>query len=246
MRSITEIAEKSGTILLLPLHLEKNRLEMSIHDDCRDMAIEDPDKRSPREKEIEKLIVALSEAQSQKSRTAAAKALCEIGGIAITRLISTLNQARWEVRSSAVLTLAKAGQPATQAFQAALQDEDWFVRATAAKSLGQVKDPQAIKNLVNVLGDREWFVRKRAAEALSKIGEPAIEPLIDALKDRNGLVRERAAEVLGEIGNEKSVRPLLETFHDEELYVRARAVLAFEKVKTRSVKRGLPSGRKKQ
>jgi HEAT repeat protein len=81
---------------------------------------------------------------------------------------------------------------------------------------------------------------------LSKIGEPAIEPLIDALKDRNGLVRERAAEVLGEIGNEKSVRPLLETFHDEELYVRARAVLAFEKVKTRSVKRGLPSGRKKQ
>jgi HEAT repeat protein len=181
------------------------------------------------------------------------------------------------VRSSAVLALAKVGQPATQAFQAALQDEDWFVRATAAKSLGQVKDPQAIKNLVNVLGDREWFVRKRAAEALSKIGEPAIEPLIDALKDRNGLVRERAAEalskigepaieplidalkdrnglvreraaeVLGEIGNEKSVRPLLETFHDEELYVSARAVLAFEKVKTRSVKRGLPSGtRKKQ
>jgi len=190
---------------------------MSIHDDFRDMASENPDKQSPREKEIEKLIVALSEAQSQKSRTTAAKALCEIGGIAITRLISMLSQARWEVRSSAVLALAKVGQPATQAFQAALQDEDWFVRATAAKSLGQVKDPQTIKDLVNILGDSEWFVR------------------------------ERAAEVLGEIGNEKSVGPLLETFHDEELYVRARAVLAFEKVETRSIKRGLQSGiRKKQ
>ena len=220
---------------------------MSIHDDFRDMASENPDKQSPREKEIEKLIVALSEAQSQKSRITAAKALCEIGGIAITRLISMLSHARWEVRSSAVLALAKVGQPATQAFQAALQDEDWFVRATAAKSLGQVKDPQTIKDLVNILGDSEWFVRERAAEALSKIGEPAIEPLIDALKDRNGLVRERAAEVLGEIGNEKSVGPLLETFHDEELYVRARAVLAFEKVETRSIKRGLQSGiRKKQ
>ncbi len=220
---------------------------MSIHDDFRDMASENLDKQSPREKEIEKLIVALSEAQSQKSRITAAKALCEIGGIAITRLISMLSQARWEVRSSAVLALAKVGKPATQAFQAALQDEDWFVRATAAKSLGQVKDPRTIKNLVNILGDREWFVRERAAEALSKIGEPAIEPLIDALKDRNGLVRERAAEVLGEIGNEKSVGPLLETFHDEELYVRARAVLAFEKVETRSIKRGLQSGiRKKQ
>ncbi|MGZ8888142.1 MAG: HEAT repeat domain-containing protein [Halobacteriota archaeon] len=220
---------------------------MSIHDDFRDIASENPDKQSPREKEIEKLIVALSEAQSQQSRTTAAKALCEIGGIAITRLISMLSHARWEVRSSAVLALAKVGQPATQAFQAALQDEDWFARATAAKSLGQVKDPQTIKDLVNILGDSEWFVRERAAEALSKIGEPAIEPLIDALKDRNGLVRERAAEVLGEIGNEKSVGPLLETFHDEELYVRARAVLAFEKVETRSIKRGLQSGiRKKQ
>ena len=219
---------------------------MSIHDDFRDMASENPDKQSPREKEIEKLIAALSEAQSQKSRTTAAKALCEIRGIAITRLISMLSHARWEVRSSAVLALAKVGQPATQAFQATLQDEDWFVRATAAKSLGQVKDPQTIKDLVNILGDSEWFVRERAAEALSKIGEPAIEPLIDALKDRNGLVRERAAEVLGEIGNEKTVGPLLKTFHDEELYVRARAVLAFEKVETRSIKRGLQSGIRKK
>ncbi len=134
-------------------------------------------------------------------------------------------------------------------------------RATAAKSLGKVKDPRFVKNLINILGDRDWFVRERAAEALSKIGEPAIEPLINALQDQNGLVRERAAEalskigepaieplinalqdqnglvreraawVLGEIGNEKSERPLLETFHDKELYVRARAVLAFEKVK---------------
>ena len=217
---------------------------MSINGDFSDEDSGDPSKLSPREKETERLIVALSEAQSQKSRIATAKALCEIGGLAITRLISALSQARWEVRSSAILALAKTGKPATQAFQAALQDEDWYVRATAAKSLGQVKDPQAIKDLVNVLGDREWFVRIRAADALSKIGEPAIDPLIDALKDRNGLVRERAAEVLGEIGNEKSARPLLVTIHDEELYVRARAVLAFEKVKIRSEKRGSSLGRK--
>jgi HEAT repeat protein len=202
------------------------------------MACEDPDRQLPIEKDIEKLIVALSEDQSQKSRIATAKAICEIGDIAITRLISSLSQARWEVRSRAVLALAKVGQPATQVFQAALQDEDWFVRAIAAKSLGQIKDPQTVKDLVNVLDDKEWFVRERAAEALSKIGEPAIVPLIDALKDQNGLVRERAAEVLGEIGNETSVKPLLETFHDEELYVRARAVLAFEKVKTRNARRG--------
>ena len=203
---------------------------MSIHYDLKDIANEAPEKQS-KEEEIEKLIAALSEAQNQKSRIAAAKALCEIGSIAITRLISMLSQAGWEVRSSAFLALAEVGKPATYAFQAALHDDDWFVRATAAKSLGKVKDPRFVKNLINVLGDRDWFVRERAAEALSKIGEPAIEPLINALQDQNGLVRERAAWVLGEIGNEKSERPLLETFHDKELYVRARAVLAFEKVK---------------
>ena len=89
-------------------------------------------------------------------------------------------------------------------------------------------------------------MRERAAEALSKIGEPAVESLIVALKDRNGLVRERAAEVLGKIGNAKSVKPLLEAFHDEELYVRARAVLAYERVKTRSVEIVSPLERRKQ
>jgi len=150
------------------------------------------------------------------------------------------------VRSSTILALARVGQPATQAFQAALRDQDWFVRAAAANSLGQVKDPRAVKSLINILNDKEWFVRERAAEALSKIGEPAVESLIVALKDRNGLVRERAAEVLGKIGNAKSMRPLLEAFHDEELYVRARAVLAYERVKTRSVEIVSPLGPRKQ
>jgi HEAT repeat protein len=103
--------------------------------------------------------------------------------------------------------------------------------------LSKIGEP-AIVPLIDALKDQNGLVRECAAEALSKIGEPAIVPLIDALKDQNGLVRECAAEVLGEIGNEKSVKPLLESFHDEELYVRARAVLAFEKVKTRIARGG--------
>jgi HEAT repeat protein len=225
---------------------KKIRLDMPFHDNFRNAEGDDATQQSSAEKEIEKLMATLSGAQNQKTKIAAAKALCKIGGPAITRLISTLSQERWEVRSSAILALAKVGQPATQAFQAALEDQDWFVRAAAAKSLGQVKDPRAVKSLISILNDKEWFVRERAAEALSKIGEPAVEPLIVALKDRNGLVRERAAEVLGKIGNAKSMKPLLEAFHDEELYVRARAVLAFERVKTRSPKSASPSGPRKQ
>jgi HEAT repeat protein len=167
------------------------------------------------------------------------------------------------VRSNVILALEKIGQPATHVFQEATTDQDWFVRATAVKALGQIKDPRAVKSLIRVLSDKDWFVRERAAEALSKIGEPAIDPLIAALKDRNGLVRERAAEalskigepaidpliaalkdrnglvreraaeVLGKVGDATSIKPLMEAFHDDELYVRAKAVLAFETVKRR-------------
>jgi HEAT repeat protein len=113
-----------------------------------------------------------------------------------------------------------------------LSDKDWFVRERAAEALSKIGEP-AIDPLIAALKDRNGLVRERAAEALSKIGEPAIDPLIAALKDRNGLVRERAAEVLGKVGDATSIKPLIEAFHDDELYVRAKAVLAFERVKRR-------------
>ena len=188
---------------------------------------------SPTEEEIEQLIATLSEVQNPKTRMRAAEALGKIGEPAIKPLSSALTEERWEVRSNAILALEKIGQPATHVFQEAMTDRDWFVRATAVKALGQIKDPRAVKGLISVLNDKDWFVRERAAEALSKIGEPAIDPLISALKEQNGLVRERAAEVLGKIGDATSIKPLMETFHDEELYVRAKAVLAFERVRRR-------------
>ncbi|HYC20259.1 MAG TPA: HEAT repeat domain-containing protein [Candidatus Bathyarchaeia archaeon] len=190
---------------------------------------------SPTEAEIEQLMAILSEAQNPRTKMRAAEALGKIGEPAIKPLASALTEERWEVRSNVILALEKIGQPATHVFQEAMTDQDWFVRATAVKALGQIKDPRAVKILVNILSDKDWFVRERAAEALSKIGEPAIDPLIAALKDRNGLVRERAAEVLGKVGDETSIKPLMEAFHDDELYVRAKAVLAFERVNKRIV-----------
>lgn len=206
---------------------------MSSHSKRKNAGIKKAKNLSPTEGEIEQLMAMLSEVQNPQTRMRAAEALSKIGEPAIKPLASALTEERWEVRSNVILALEKIGRPATHVFQEAMIDKDWFVRATAVKALGQIKDPRAVKSLINVLGDKDWFVRERAAEALSKIGEPAIDPLIAALKDRNGLVRERAAEVLGKVGDETSTKPLMEAFHDDELYVRAKAVLAFEKVKRR-------------
>jgi HEAT repeat protein len=184
--------------------------------------------------EIDTLIDTLLEAQNQESeRDTTGSATIRT---AVTRISAALRRERWEVRSGVILALEKLGTPALTAIQAALTDHDWFVRATAANALGQIKDAKAVEGLINILSDEEWFVRERAAEALSKIGEPAVEPLIDALKNGNGLVRERAAEILGKIGSIKSLIPLQEAFNDKELYVRARAVLAFELIKAKNAK----------
>ena len=185
------------------------------------------------EEEIQQLMAMLAEARNPKTMMMAVEALGKIGQPAVKPLSSALTEERWEVRSNVILALERIGQPATQIFQKAITDQDWFVRATAVKALGQIKDPRTVESLISVLNDKEWFVRERAAEALSKIGEPAIDPLISALKDQNGLVRERAAEVLGKIGDATSITPLIEAFHDDELYVRAKAVLAFERVRRR-------------
>jgi HEAT repeat protein len=214
--------------------------------------------------EIDTLIDTLLEAQKEESERDTAGS--DTIRAAVTRISAALRRERWEVRSGAISALEKLGTPALTAIQAALTDHDWFVRATAANALGQIKDAKAVEGLINILSDEEWFVRERAAEALSKIGEPAVEPLIDALKDGNGLVRERAAEalskigepaveplidalkdgnglvreraadILGKIGSTKSLIPLQEAFNDKELYVRARAVLAFELVKAKNAK----------
>ncbi len=108
------------------LHRTKKKLfEMSIHYDLKDIANEATEKQS-KEEEIEKLIAALSEAQKPKIKDSCSKGTLRDWSIAITRLISMLSQAGWEVRSSAFLALAEVGKPATHAFQAALHDNDWF------------------------------------------------------------------------------------------------------------------------
>ncbi len=82
----------------------------------------------------------------------------------------------------------------------ALKDEDQKVRENAAKTLGLIKDPQAVEPLIDTLQDSEIFVRQSAAVALGEMKDfRAIGPLILALKDDIYVVRYSASEALKEI-----------------------------------------------
>ena len=88
----------------------------------------------------------------------------------------------------------------------ALENDSPFIRAVAAKGIGQIEPPvrTAVPALVDLLADKDEGVRQEAADALGSVGTPAAaEQLIRSLtEDEDALVRSHAAEALGKLGCE--------------------------------------------
>ncbi|MFQ5793914.1 MAG: M56 family metallopeptidase, partial [Candidatus Bipolaricaulia bacterium] len=84
-------------------------------------------------------------------------------------------------------------------FIEALQDEDWRVRLSAARTLREMgpKAKDAVPALIEALGDARAPVRSLAVTALRAIGSDAVPALVEALQDKE--VREFAVEALGRI-----------------------------------------------
>ena len=69
----------------------------------------------------------------------------------------------------------------------ALEDDDWSVRKTSAKSLGEMESKDAVEPLIEALKDEDWGVRTAVAKALGDIGdERAIDPLKKARRAAKG------------------------------------------------------------
>ena len=96
---------------------------------------------------------------------------------------------------------------------AALNHNDWTIRAAAVQVLG--KQHTAIKPLLNALHDENVSVRATATRALGMQGKQApVEPLVEALQDPEWRVRTAAAQALGRLKNRTPVEPLLPVLHD--------------------------------
>ncbi|HSY50172.1 MAG TPA: PilT/PilU family type 4a pilus ATPase [Thermoanaerobaculia bacterium] len=57
-----------------------------------------------------------------------------------------------------------------------LRDPDWWIRLSAADTLGRMKDPRAVEPLVAALGDAE--IKRAAIESLGRIGDPRALPAL--------------------------------------------------------------------
>jgi HEAT repeat protein len=107
-----------------------------------------------------------------------------------------------EARAAAVVALANLEDPAAaQSLLALLVDKDAFIRREAARGLGRLRTPAAVRPLAARLeGDEEAEVRRQAARALGEIGDRAARPaLASAAHDADPYVADEAIAALARL-----------------------------------------------
>jgi HEAT repeat protein len=136
-----------------------------------------------------------------------------------------------DVRATALNAMvALRADDAADLARAGLEDEDGFVRATAAKLLGDLDSaPDAARLVALLRADSDPVVRLRAAEALARIGgETAVAGLAEGLSDPMEDVRLAATRGLRELdpgfAKPELARLLLEDPHYEIRVQAARAL----------------------
>lgn len=147
-------------------------------------------------------------------------------------LLRDLDSPDPQVRCLAADALSRVGEEhrprAGAALRALLHDEHSQIRYTAALSLGELGDDEALEALIEqVEGDGNPMARQAAVIALGLIGDARAAPyLIKALKSDNPDVRFQSVTSLMQVSPEQAKKPLRRALKDEDPEVRAGAVAA--------------------
>ncbi len=148
------------------------------------------------------LIAALKD-KGEYVRLSAARALGQVGDPkAVAPLAAVLKDEHldWRLRAWALHALQSIGASAVDPLIEALKNADAFLKAKAAKALGEIGDPKAIKPLAESLRHPDGLVYLNSIDALAAIDDPkATAALIEfcadcALYSRDTLARALAAK----------------------------------------------------
>ncbi|MEZ4455457.1 MAG: HEAT repeat domain-containing protein [Gemmatimonadales bacterium] len=172
------------------------------------------------------LLAAVADADDEV-RASVVGALGELEDLRATdALLSRSRDASVEVRRRAVQGLAQFDDETAKAewFRPWLGDEDAEVRATAARSLGDVRDRSSLGGLMKLVDDPSTDVREAAIGALGDIRDPAALPAIQrAIGDRDAEVRQRALHAMSDFELTSLPAGVLQAFKDRDADVRSAA-----------------------
>jgi hypothetical protein len=105
------------------------------------------------------------------------------------------------VRKAAVQSLGRiGGDVAGEVALRLLRDAVPFVRAHAARALGELECVDAAVAIAELLGDPDWWVRTAAKQSLETLGTEVWPVLVRCLEHPDKFVRNSAAEVFQNLG----------------------------------------------
>jgi hypothetical protein len=141
---------------------------------------------------------------------------------ALSVLIDMLNDVDPNVREGAARTLGEFGPSAATSVPSLIglvNDPDTSVKYAVITALGNIRDPQAVPVLLNLLQIDDDYLKQIAIEALGKMKEdaaPAVPELAKAVKDDSYSVARAAVDALTEIGPKakEAVPTLIELLED--------------------------------
>nr|WP_277881719.1 HEAT repeat domain-containing protein [Phormidium sp. FACHB-592] len=164
---------------------------------------------------------------------AIAAALTQLTGVPISDLLlGIVRDPAHPLRETAAISLGRVGDLTLVPVVDALQDNDAFVRRSAACALGMMYDKRGVLPLIETLQDADDEVVLQAIESLRwlsihQIKDPkAILALCLRLSHPNWQIREATARALSQSPHELSLMPLVATLTDSYPAVRKSVVYA--------------------
>lgn len=136
---------------------------------------------------------------------------------ALTQAADTpLSDRRWWI----IRALAEFDQPdAQQVLLNGLKDPEAAVQHCAALALKQNPTPDAVLDLIGLLGSGDRLLARLASDALAAVGEEAVQPLDQAARDEDPAVRIEAVRALANMEHPDAIGPLFKSIDDPSTMV---------------------------
>lgn len=161
---------------------------------------------------LEGLTLMLDKETDPHIKTEITYSIKNLGG-SFQNLIKLLGGSDLAKRKEAMERLISIGNEAVLPLISSLEKNDPSEYGGIIEVLGEIKDPRAVKPLIEKLSTEDPLVRYLIIEALIKIDER--DMLIDALENKDHKVRSGICEVLGNIKEEKALPLLLNILKDD-------------------------------